>query len=332
VIAAPLSSFASALERRGVPRALGATGGLLIGLGLIGGLVALIVPVFSHEIDSFSSSLPGIVDSLRHRVAGITGTSAARVGQQIQHFVDSYTQHPARLLGPAASIGASIAAALAAIVVILLTALYSAISPDPLVDGLLRLFPPSRRGHAREVLARMRLAYLGWLRGLAIGMVVLGGLTYVGLRIVGLQFAVFFSIFTAIAMIIPYFGALASSIPPIVYALTISPGKAIVVAIIYIVAHQVEGNLIQPLVVARAVEMHPAVIAVGVVAVDRLFGFVGLIVAVPILATVRILIDELWVRQVEASDRRLLLARASGGADEPVLLEDALAEEPPDAV
>ena len=134
-------------------------------------------------------------------------------------------------------------------------------------------------------------------------MVVLGGVTYVGLRIVGLGFAAFFAVFTAVAMIIPYFGALLSSIPPIVYALTISPGKALIVAIIYVVAHQVEGNIIQPLVVARTVELHPAVVAVGVVAVDQLFGFVGLIVAVPILATMRILVDELWIKPVEQHDQ-----------------------------
>jgi predicted PurR-regulated permease PerM len=83
----------------------------------------------------------------------------------------------------------------------------------------------------------------------------------------------------------------------------VSPSKAVVVAIIYIIAHQIESNVIQPLVVARNVELHPAVVAVGVVAVDRLFGFVGLIVAVPILSTFKILIEELWVKPVEDSDQ-----------------------------
>ncbi len=111
-------------------------------------------------------------------------------------------------------------------------------------------------------------------------------------------------------MIIPYFGALVSSIPPILYALTVSPGKAIVVAVIYIVAHQVESNLIQPMVVARTVELHPAVVAVGVVAVGTLFGFVGLIVAVPILVTVRILVEELWIRPMEERGEQFVVEHA----------------------
>jgi predicted PurR-regulated permease PerM len=303
IIALPLSAFASALQRVGIPRAIGATLGMLLGLGALGGLIALIVPVFSHEINQFANSLPTIVDDLRHRLGHLTGTSPSHVGKQVQHFVNTYTQHPTKLLGPLASAGASLVAAVAAIIVVLLTALYTAIHPAPLASGLVSMFPPAKRVHAEEVLIRLRGAYLGWLRGLAIGMVVLGGITYIGLRIVGLDFALFFAIFTAIAMIIPYFGALLSSIPPIVYAFTVSPGKALIVAIIYIVAHQVESNIIQPLVVARSVELHPAVVAVGVVAVDRLFGFVGLIVAVPILATVRILIQELWIKPVEHSDR-----------------------------
>ncbi len=303
VIALPLSAFASALQRLHVPRAIGAVLGLLLGLGVLAGLLALIVPIFSHEINQFAKSLPSIVDALRHRLGHLTGTSPTHVGQQIQHFVDTYTQHPSKLLGPLTSIGASVAALLAVIVVVLLTALYTAINPGPLATGLVRIVAPSKRPQTEQILSRLRVAYLSWLRGLVIGMVLLGVITYFGLRLVGLGFAAFFAVFTAIAMIVPYFGALLSSIPPIVYALTISPGKALIVAVIYVIAHQVESNIIQPLVVARTVELHPAVVAVGVVAVDRLLGFVGLIVAVPILATIQILVQELWIKPVERSDR-----------------------------
>jgi predicted PurR-regulated permease PerM len=299
IIALPISSIATTLGRVGIPRPIGAVIALLLGLGIVAGMIVITVPVFSDQVNQFAKDLPSIVDSIRHRLAGLTGTSPTKIGTQIQHFVNGYTQHPTRLLGPLESIGASVAAGLAAIIVVLLTALYTAIHPQPLRNGLVRMVPPMRRHEAERVLDRLRVAYLGWLKGLAIGMVVLGLITYVGLRIVGLGFAEFFAVFTAVAMIIPYFGSLISSIPPILYALTYSPGKAIVVAVIYIVAHQIEGNVIEPLVVARTVELHPAVVAVGVVAVDQLFGFVGLIVAVPIISTIKILIEELWVNPLE---------------------------------
>jgi predicted PurR-regulated permease PerM len=304
IIALPLSAIATALERFRIPRAVGAGLALLIGLGAIGLLIAAIVPVFSSEIDKFIASLPKTTDLVRHRLGALMGTSPGRAGQQLQHFADSYTHHPDRLLGPAASVGESVTATIAALIVVLLTALYTAIRPEPLIAAFTRVFPPGRREHATHVLSRLRLAYLGWLRGLVVGMIVLGVLTYIGLRIVGLEFAAFFAVFTAIAIIVPYFGALASSIPPILYALTISPGKALLVTAIYVGAHQVEGNIIQPLVVGRSVKIHPAAIAVGVVAVNLLFGLIGLIVAVPILATIKILVEELWIQPMEERARR----------------------------
>jgi predicted PurR-regulated permease PerM len=316
IIAAPLSAFADLLKKWRCPRAIGATLGLLIGLGAIAGLVALIVPVFSREVTHFVDELPHIGDTLSRRLGRLTGSSPAHISSQVQHFVNGYTRNPSKLLGPVASVGASVAAGVAAIVVVLLTSLYTAIHPDPLVSGLIRLFPVPRRPHVHHILMRLRTAYLAWLRGLFVGMVVLGGLTYIGLMLVGLNFAAFFAVFTAVAMIVPYFGALASSIPPILYALTISPQKAILVAIIYVGAHQLESNVIQPLVVARTVKLHPAVVAIGVVAVVQLFGFIGLLIAVPIIATFTILVDELWTTPLERRDDRAPVGQIRRSADE----------------
>jgi predicted PurR-regulated permease PerM len=117
--------------------------------------------------------------------------------------------------------------------------------------------------------------------------------------VVGLPFALVFAVLSACAEVVPYLGALASGIPPVAYALTISPTRAVVVLIIYVLVHQIEANVIGPLVMARAVRLHPAVIAIGVVAVGEVFGLLGLIVAVPILSLITILVDTLWVGRHE---------------------------------
>ena len=68
---------------------------------------------------------------------------------------------------------------------------------------------------------------------------------------------------------------------------------------IYILVHQIEANVIGPMVMARAVRLHPAVIAIGVVAVGEVFGLLGLIVAVPILSVITILVKTLWIERRE---------------------------------
>jgi predicted PurR-regulated permease PerM len=232
-------------------------------------------------------------------VGTISGTSRSKVGAEVQSFINGYIDHPSKLLGPVTSIGASAVTVFAAIVILVLSTLYAAMYPDPLVSGIIRLVPPPGRWVAREILSRLHSAYLGWLRGLILGMIVLGGITYLALMLIGLQFAAFFALFTAFAMIVPYYGSLISSIVPILYALTISFGKAVAVAIIYVVAHQIDSNLIEPLIVARNVKLHPAAVAIGVVAVGSLFGFVGLIISVPIMVTIKILVEELWINPHE---------------------------------
>lgn len=95
----------------------------------------------------------------------------------------------------------SLAGVLAAIVVVLLTAVYTAIHPEPLVDGLTRLVPPPGRRVASHVLRRLGEAYLGWLRGLVVGMLLLGILTYLALELAGIGYAAFFAILTAVPIL-----------------------------------------------------------------------------------------------------------------------------------
>ena len=185
----------------------------------------------------------------------------------------------------------------------LITAYYMAIKPEPLLAGVRSLIPPRHRDDADRVMHRLRDSWIGWMQGVVVDMVVSGVLLYIGLTIIGLDFAIFFAVLTALLSVIPYFGAIISGLPPVLFALTDSPGKALLVIVVYTLVQQFEGNVTIPLVMARTVKLHPAVIAMGVVVVGQLFGFVGLIVAVPVLSMLVILVEELWVKPMEEADR-----------------------------
>ena len=299
ILAIPLSAAATKLERRGVPRAVGAPLALAAGLAVLIGLGVLVAPTFADQVDKFVAESPRIVASIERQIQDVTGAKPADVGDSVQHFLQRYVDHPERLVGPVASVGLTVASALGALVLVLLTAVFIAVRPAPLLNGALRLFPPESRDHAAAVMRRLREAWIGWMQGLAVAMLVLGAIFYVGLRLVGLDFALVFSVLSALAVIVPYFGALASGIPAVLYGLTYSPGKALAVMAVYVVAHQVEGNIIAPLVMARAIRLHPALILVGVLLIGDLLGAIGLVVAVPILAAMVVLGDELWVKPLE---------------------------------
>jgi predicted PurR-regulated permease PerM len=304
IIAIPLSAGATRLERLGIPRAIGALATLLAGLAVVAGVLALIIPTFVDETNTFVDDVPGIVTDLEETIGEITGDRPGEVGDKVQRFLRRYTDDPQRLIGPITSIGVSVAGVAAAILLMLITAYYMAVRPQPLVDGVLRLVPPSRRDHALHVMQRLRGAWIGWMQGVVFDMFISGTLLYVGLTLIGLDFALVFAVLTALLVVVPYFGAIAGAIPPVLFAFTDSPGKALAVLIVYVAVQQVEGNLVIPLVMARTVRLHPAVIAIGVVVVGQLFGIVGLFVAVPIISTMVILTEELWVKELEEAHQR----------------------------
>ncbi len=301
IVAVPLSAAADRLERLGVPRGVGAPLTLVVALAVLGTVVALLVPTFVREGRHFVDEIPRVLTSLNHTFSqAASGNGTTDVGSRLKAWLGGYTDHPERLLGPATTVASGLGGALTGALVVLFTALFSAVYPESLRTGLVRLVPPRRRPHARHVMHRLATAYLGWLTGLAVSMVVLGTLTYLGLTLVGLPFALVFAVLTGIATVVPYYGAILSYIPPLAVALTISTPKALLVLLISLIAHFVEGNLVAPLIMARAVRLHPALVAAGVLAVERLIGVAGLIVAVPVLVTAKILVEELWIRAIES--------------------------------
>jgi predicted PurR-regulated permease PerM len=128
---------------------------------------------------------------------------------------------------------------------------------------------------------------------------VLGGLLYLGMRIVGLGFALGFAVFSALLTVIPNYGSIISAVPPVLFALAQSPGKAALVLLVYVIVNQIEGNLILPLVMARTVDLHPAVVAIGVLVMAQLFGLIGVVIAIPLLSLAIILVEELWITPQE---------------------------------
>jgi predicted PurR-regulated permease PerM len=304
VFAIPLAAAATRFERRGLPRPVGALLALLSGIAVVALLITLLVPTFIDQTDEFVDAVPGILDDLEGTYADVTGEDASDVGDRVQEFVEKWTDDPEKLIGPITSIGLNVAGILGALVLILITAYYMAIRPEPLVDGLVNLFPPPRREHVRQVLDRARRSWIGWMEGVLVDMLATFVLTFIGLTLIGLDFAIFFAVLSALLVVVPYFGAIAGAIPPVLFALTDSPGKAALTLAVYVLVQQIESNVTIPIVMSQRTRMHPAMIAIGVVVVGQLFGFVGLFVAVPILSLIVIAAEEFWVKEIEATDRQ----------------------------
>jgi predicted PurR-regulated permease PerM len=299
IVAIPLAAFATRLERWRVPRPLGVLLGLLLAGLALAGILFLVIPSFVDEVNHLIDALPGIVNDLRDKLHSGTGAGRGDFGDQVQRFVRHRVDDPGRLVGPVWSVGSSIGSVIGALVFIVITSVYIAARPQPLVAAVLRVIPPARRDVALRIMVRLRESWVGWLQGVVVDMLVSGTLLYLGLRLIGLDYAVVFAVLTALLVVIPYFGSLVGAVPPVLLGLTESPTKALIVLGVYVLVQQIESNVIMPLVMAQRVKLHPAAIAIGVVMVGGLFGIVGLFIAVPLISAAVILAEELWVRPIE---------------------------------
>ena len=325
LVAILLDAAATRLERHHIPRPLGALLALLAGLAVFAALLVLIIPPFIAETDKFVNNVPQIANDLQDRVHDITGASKSEIGHRAQKFARKYTDNPEKLIGPLTSIGFGVAGVLAAVVLLLIIAYYMAARPEPLIKGLLRLFPPDRRDHAHHVMTRLRDAWIGWMQGVAVDMLVSGVLLYVGLSLIGLDYALVFAVISALLVLIPYYGAFIGGLPPVLFGFADSPGKGLLALVVYVGVQQVESNFTIPLVMSRTVNLHPAVIAIGVLVVGRLLGFAGLFVAVPVLSFMTVTIEEFWIKPMEDADR----SRAREEIELPPHIDDDDQPDPP---
>jgi predicted PurR-regulated permease PerM len=304
IVSLPLSGAASLAERRGLPRAFGVAAALVAALAVLVGLGFAVLPEFVDQVKQFAQRLPTILTEADRYIRGLTGRPTRGLSAQLSGFIDGYVHHPARLAGPVEHIGLTLVGILFILLVIVVASVLVAVNPTVLVNGFVRLLPPARRPVATDVMARVRTAWLGWMAAVGLDMLVLGGLLYAGLELVGLNFAIGFAVFSAFMTVIPNYGSVISAVPPIIAGLAESPTKAVLVLLVYLVVNQIEGNLILPLIMARTVDMHPAVVAIGLLVMAALFGLIGVLIAIPLLSLAVILVEALWIEPQEARFNR----------------------------
>lgn len=125
-----------------------------------------------------------------------------------------------------------------------------------------------------------------------------GLLTTIGMYLIGMDFPVLIGIMVGVTNIIPYFGAIISAVPALLLALAKSKWLALYVLGLMVLIQQIEGNLLSPKILGSSIGLHPLVIIFALLAGGQLWGFGGLLLAVPGAAVLKVLIKQLYVRMI----------------------------------
>lgn len=174
--------------------------------------------------------------------------------------------------------------------------IYLAAQPALYRNGAAQLFPPRQRPLVDETIIDIGRALRLWLLGQAIQMALIAALTTVAVWIIGLPSPLALGAIAGLAEFIPYLGPILASIPAVLVAITSGFFPALWTIVAYLIIHQIEGNLIVPMVQRRLVFVPPAVLLLSIVAVTEIYGTIGIIFAAPITVIIFVAVKKLYVR------------------------------------
>jgi predicted PurR-regulated permease PerM len=343
-----LAAGVDRLERARVPRAVGATIIVLAFIGILAGIGAATAPSITGQLQELKTQLPEAIGKIqrwvKERQQGVTEVlervapeaqdsqatagepgGEAKAGPQKQESSEQDT--PSLGKGLAEQIGglgrhvfgffSSTLAVLGGIILILFVAVFVAVDSKTYHKGLMHLFPHPARPRAGEVLSATAMMLRRWLLTQFVSMIVIGVLTTVILLMLGIKAAVALGIIAGILEFIPIVGPVLSAVPAIAMGFLDGPEKAVYVGLAYVVIQQAEANLVYPLLMKKGLELPPVltIVTQGMMAI--VFGFIGLLVAVPMLAAAMVPIKMLYVHDVVGDEVKLPGDEAAAEGKEP---------------
>jgi predicted PurR-regulated permease PerM len=154
---------------------------------------------------------------------------------------------------------------------------------------LLFLFPPGSRRSITAAAEEINIALGAFIRGTLLVSFAVAGLTYAGFLFLGVRFPLVLAIVMGITNLIPFIGPIIGAIPVWLVAFLDSPLLSLKAVLLIVIIQQVENQLIAPVVIGRSARLHPLTIILALLLGGKLFGFIGLILAVPAALVLRIL-------------------------------------------
>lgn len=291
-------------ERVHLPRAVPA---LLVVVMVLGTLTALLlwgVPALLNQAIELIEALPGLYARARGMVLAFSERNPAWAGYiQRQLEAVELQRYAENIVGWVGASGLALLGAAGAMVIILVIALYTLVYPLPLVSGLLALWPESEHARVGKSINAALQKVRAWLGAQFIAMLTVGVLSTLALWILDVPYALLFGVLAGLLEVVPNLGPVVSALPPMAVAFALDPILAVWVAIAFTVVQQVENHLVVPLVFGGALRVHPVPILFAVLTMGALFGVLGALLAVPLVAVTQAILQEFRQPRAVESER-----------------------------
>lgn len=261
-------------------------------------LIVLVVPEFISQLRELIGQIPSFVADVKNFITNLfskfkdseidINTIQNNIILQLENITSSFTNNS--LSGIVNTI-TSILSSSAMVLLGLIIGVYFSLDFDKIQKYIKSIIPKKHKEEGERLLHELNSMARGYVSGTLFTSLVVTFFTFVGLIISGISSPLLFAIFCGITNIIPYFGPYIGGIPTIIIAFSISPMCGIITLITIMLVQTIEGNIINPIIVGKATDIHPITIVIGLLIFQHYFGIIGMIIATPVIGAIKILFN-----------------------------------------
>lgn len=286
------------LQGKKVPRIVGCIVVYIVFLSFLTLIIYLIVPSFIGQIKDFISGIPEILKELKNFVNNFIGNASGVVSydlsvykKDIYEYINNIgTSITTNLPKTLINVFTSVISGGATFILGLMIGFYMLFDFDKLNRNILGVMPKKWRGNAQELMVRVNNSLRGYVQGVLIVMFLVFITQSIGLTLAGLKAPLVFALFCAITDVIPYFGPYIGAIPAVIVGFTMSPVVGVFCIVSIVVVQLLENNFYQPLIMGHTMKLHPVTIMIGLLIFQHFFGIIGMIIATPVIASLKVII------------------------------------------
>lgn len=306
LVAVILGMIAAPICRRlHFPPALALLAAVLIVVAVIGTAFWMFGAEVARQANGLTATIPAAWAALEARL------DAWGLGDAVREWTATL-RTGGGVVSNLGNIAVSIGNGVADTLLVIVGGIYLAAQPELYRVGVIKLVPARGRALAAQALEASGRALRLWLLGRMVSMAVVGFLTWLGLMIIGVPSALTLALLAALLEFVPFLGPILAAVPAILLGFAAGPDKALWVAFLFLLIQQLEGNVLEPMVQQRAVDLPPALLLFALVAGGLVFGVVGILLAAPLTVVLYVLVKKLYVQEALNTDTPLPGESAKG--------------------
>ncbi|GGF75880.1 UPF0118 membrane protein YubA [Paenibacillus albidus] len=299
-----LNPLVDRLERRSKVKR---TYGIVILFLLIAGIITLIlltvIPMIRSQLLELIDNFPEYSDQIQAQFIDLTGSKLfgqiqQNVGMDFTEITSRVTTWATSFLNNALNGVGNVVGAITEIILALVTTpfilFYLLRDGKKLPDFIVKFIPDSLQPQTRMVMSEMNSKVASYIRGQIIVSCCIGALLYVGYLIIGLQYSLVLAIAAACTAVVPYLGPAIAITPALIVALVTSPFMLVKMIIVWTAVQLIEGKFISPQIMGKSLKVHPITIIFVILFAGKMFGVVGIILAVPGYAVFKVVVTHLF--------------------------------------